>query len=79
MRPIYSFEAAEGALTHDTRDTLEKSYDNSDRIEPVREVLRAWNGWLVERLPARFVELLDEGQRYPLDWDQGTFIARMHN
>ncbi len=79
LRPIYSFEAAEGALTHDTRDTLEKSYDNSDRIEPVREVLRAWNDWLIERLPAKFTELLDEGQRYPLDWDQGSFLARMHN
>ncbi len=68
--PIFSFEAAEGALTHDTRDTLEKNYDISRRIEPVRTVLAAWNEWLVERLPKPFLELLKQGRETPFDWNE---------
>lgn len=79
MRPIFSFEAAEGALTHDTRDTLEKSYDNSDRIEPVREVLNAWNNWLLKRLPNKFLDLLNEGKKLPLDWEKGSFISNLNS
>ncbi len=77
MTPVYSFEAAEGALTHDTRDSLEKSYDNSNRIEPVREVLTAWDNWLVERLPKEFSDLLLKGKKNPIDWNKGTFLNQM--
>ena len=78
MKPVFSFEAAEGALTHDTRDSLEKSYDNSERIEPVREVLIAWNNWLLERLPDEFMDILHEGQNMSLDWNKGTFLNQIH-
>ena len=69
-KPVFSFEAAEGALTHDTRDTLEKTYDISRRIEPVRTVLKAWNEWLVKKLPKPFLIILEKGREHPIDWKQ---------
>ena len=64
----YTVAEAERAIDHDVSSQLEKTYENRELADEARPVLDAWNEWLITRLPNEFLELLEIGKKYPLNW-----------
>ena len=67
-RPVRMFSPSETrrAMTHDDRSGVDGTYDmNSIALEAL-PVMKAWNKWLLTRLPNEYLEILNKGKAYPL-------------